>query len=83
MVDECFLDFLPDCDALTAKALLDSKNLLILKAFTKLYGMAGVRLGYCLCANTALLEAMQAAGQPWAVSSLAQAAGLAALDETA
>lgn len=82
VVDECFLDFLPDCDALTAKALLDSKNLLILKAFTKLYGMAGVRLGYCLCANTALLEAMQAAGQPWAVSSLAQAAGIAALDET-
>ena len=78
-----FCDFLPDCDTLTAKALLDSKNLLILKAFTKLYGMAGVRLGYCLCANTALLEAMQAAGQPWAVSSLAQAAGLAALDETA
>ena len=73
VVDECFLDFLPDCDALTAKALLDSKNLLILKAFTKLYGMAGVRLGYCLCANTALLEAMQAAGQPWAVSSLARA----------
>ena len=71
------------CDALTAKTLLDRKNLLILKAFTKLYGMAGVRLGYCLCANTALLEAMQAAGQPWAVSSLAQAAGLAALDETA
>ena len=83
VVDECFLNFLPDCDTLTAKALLDSKNLLILKAFTKLYGMAGVRLGYCLCANTALLEAMQAAGQPWAVSSLAQAAGLAALDETA
>ena len=83
VVDECFLDFLPDCDTLTAKTLLDSKNLLILKAFTKLYGMAGVRLGYCLCANTALLEAMQAAGQPWAVSSLAQAAGLAALDETA
>ena len=70
VVDECFLDFLPDCDALTAKALLDSKNLLILKAFTKLYGMAGVRLGYCLCANTALLEAMQAAGQPWAVRAL-------------
>lgn len=83
VVDECFLDFLPDCDALTAKALLDSKNLLILKAFTKLYGMAGVRLGYCLCSNTALLDKMQAAGQPWAVSSLAQAAGLAALDETA
>jgi len=54
---------------------------LILKAFTKLYGMAGVRLGYCLSSNVPLLAAMQSAGQPWAVSSLAQAAGLAALGE--
>ena len=48
-VDECFLDFLPDADGWTAKPLLESGNLVILKAFTKLYGMAGVRLGYCLC----------------------------------
>ena len=45
--------------------------------------MAGVRLGYALSADTALLEQMQACGQPWGVSSLAQAAGLAALEETA
>ena len=83
VVDECFLEFLPDYAAWTAKPLLHSKNLVILKAFTKLYGMAGVRLGYCLCADTALLDRMQAAGQPWGVSSLAQAAGLAALEETA
>ena len=82
VVDECFLDFLPQSEVLSAKKLLASPNLIILKAFTKLYGMAGVRLGYCLCSNTALLDKMQAAGQPWAVSSLAQAAGLAALDET-
>ena len=37
--------------------------------------MAGVRLGYCLCSDTELLARMRAAGQPWAVSSLAQAAG--------
>ena len=83
VVDECFLDFLPESEALSAKKFLASPNLIILKAFTKLYGMAGVRLGYCLCSSTALLDKMQAAGQPWAVSSLAQAAGLAALDETA
>ena len=83
VVDECFLDFLPQSEVLSAKKLLASPHLIILKAFTKLYGMAGVRLGYCLCSNTALLEKMQTAGQPWAVSSLAQAAGLAALDETA
>ena len=83
VVDECFLDFLPENEALSAKKLLASPHLIILKAFTKLYGMAGVRLGYCLCSNIALLDKMQAAGQPWAVSCLAQAAGLAALDETA
>ena len=84
VVDECFLDFLQQRDALTAKPLLQTApNLVILKAFTKLYAMAGVRLGYALCANTALLDKMQAAGQPWGVSSLAQAAGAAALRETA
>ena len=83
VVDECFLDFLPDCDAWTAKQLLrDAPQLVILKAFTKLYAMAGVRLGYALCGDAALLEKMRGAGQPWAVSSLAQAAGLAALQET-
>ena len=81
-VDECFLDFLPDRDALTAKRLLrDVPDLIILKAFTKLYAMAGVRLGYALSSNAQLLEKMRGAGQPWAVSSLAQAAGLAALKE--
>lgn len=84
VVDECFLDFLPDRDAWTAKQLLrDAPQLIILKAFTKLYAMAGVRLGYALCGDAALLEKMRGAGQPWAVSSLAQAAGLAALQETA
>ena len=84
VVDECFLDFLPDRDAWTAKQLLrDAPQLVILKAFTKLYAMAGVRLGYALCGDAALLENMRGAGQPWAVSSLAQAAGLAALQETA
>ena len=83
VVDECFLDFLPDHALHTAKGLLGVGNLVILKAFTKLYGMAGVRLGYALSADTALLEQMQACGQPWGVSSLAQAAGLAALEETA
>ena len=81
-VDECFLDFLPDCESWTMKPdLAAHPSLLILKAFTKLYGMAGVRLGYGLCADTDLLARMRNAGQPWAVSSLAQGAGLAALEQ--
>ena len=47
VVDECFLDFLQQRDALTAKPLLQTApNLVILKAFTKLYAMAGA--GVCL-----------------------------------
>ena len=82
VVDECFLDFLPDHALHTAKGLLGEGDLVILKAFTKLYGMAGVRLGYGLCADEDLLARMRRAGQPWAVSSLAQTAGLAALGQT-
>ena len=83
VVDECF-GLLPARDTLTAKTVLrDAPNLIILKAFTKLYAMAGMRLGYALCSDAALLDKMRAAGQPWAVSGLAQAAGLAALEETA
>lgn len=84
VLDECFVDFLAQPEAHTLKnALADFPNLLILKAFTKLYAMAGVRLGYALCADGGLIGAMRQAGQPWAVSSLAQAAGEAALDEQA
>ena len=84
MLDECFGDFLEEPEAHTLKnALAEFPNLVILKAFTKLYAMAGVRLGYALCASGELVEAMRQTGQPWAVSSLAQAAGEAALDETA
>ena len=44
--------------------------------------MAGVRLGYGMTADSGLLKKMSQAVQPWNVSSLAQAAGIAALKET-
>ena len=79
-LDECFLDLTED--GVSAKALLAAHpELLILKAFTKSYGMAGIRLGYCLCADSVLLHRMASASQPWNVSSLAQSAGVAALTE--
>ncbi len=82
IVDECFNGFLDEPEQHSLKPKLpEYSNLLILDAFTKLYGMAGVRLGYCMTQNIQLLEEMRNAGQPWAVSSLAQAAGLAALGE--
>ena len=79
-VDECFLDLSDDGVSLKAR-LGEHPNLFILKAFTKSYGMAGVRLGYCLCSDSELLEKMSHSVQPWNVSTLAQAAGAAALGE--
>lgn len=84
VVDECFLDFLEEPETHTLVSLLQTHpRLVIVKAFTKLYAMAGVRLGYLLCSDLALLEKLRLAGSPWSVSSLAQAAGVAALQEKA
>ena len=79
-LDECFLDLTEA--GVSAKSLLAAHpELLILKAFTKSYGMAGIRRGDCLCAVNALLRRMAAASPPWNVSSPAQSAGVAALAE--
>ena len=80
LVDECFVGFLEDPQSISVVPWLTAcPNVVVLKAFTKLYGIPGIRLGYALTSNTALLEAMRKAGQPWSVSNLAQAAGVAAL----
>lgn len=82
VVDECFLGFLPEGERLTLKPQIkDYPNLLVLKAFTKLYGMAGLRLGYCLCSDTQLLTQLGSAGQCWPVSVAAEETGIAALQD--
>ncbi len=79
-VDECFLELARDGESL--KGLLeDYPGLFLLRAFTKSYGMAGLRLGYCFSADRALLARMSELTPPWDVSTPAQAAGVAALGE--
>lgn len=80
-LDECFTD-LADSGRSFTPQLAEYPNVLILKAFTKSYGLAGLRLGYCLSAGADLLTAMSRAVQPWNVSTVAQEAGVAALGET-
>lgn len=83
-LDECFLDLSDQGRELSLKHKLQSQpGLFILKAFTKSYGMAGLRLGYCLSSNGELLKAMGCSVQPWNVSLPAQKAGVAALGEKA
>ena len=80
-VDECFLELSDHGESLKV-CLQDHKELFLLKAFTKNYGIAGVRLGYCLCSDACLLEKMAGQMQPWNVSVFAQEAGKAALKDT-
>lgn len=79
-VDECFLEL---TDSRKARSLIpelrEHDRVMILRAFTKLYGMAGIRLGYTVCKNREMNEKMCRLIQPWNVSSVAQAAGVAAL----
>jgi len=95
LVDECFVDFLGEPERYrTLPALRGIKGggengtlldafpeVIVLKAFTKLYGLAGLRLGYVLCGDAALLDAIRRCAPPWSVSGIAQAAGIAALTE--
>ena len=79
-VDECFLELSDDPFDLTP-FVKSRPELFILKAFTKSYALAGIRLGYCLCSDTALLAKMARTVQPWNVSVIAQAAAAAVLKE--
>ena len=76
-VDECFLPLATGGPGL-APRLKDHPNLVLLRAFTKSYAMAGLRLGYGLSADCNLLERLSSFAQPWSVSAPAQAAGTAA-----
>lgn len=79
--DLCFLD-LSDCPDIYSIPDLTEKypGLTVLKAFTKNYSMAGIRLGYAMSSDLDFLEKMAEKTQCWNVSVIAQQAGIAALD---
>ena len=84
VLDECFNEFLDNPAEYSLKPLLNAyPNLFILKAFTKIYAMPGLRLGYGISADRELLRRLAEVMQPWSVSTPAQTAGLAALQEQA
>ena len=57
LMDECFHDFLEDGMAHTLLPLVaENPKIFLLKAFTKMYGMAGLRLGYGICSDVELIR---------------------------
>lgn len=82
LVDECFNQFLLAPDSYSMRTFLERFScLFVLDAFTKTYAMPGLRLGYGMTNNAAVIEKMRQVMQPWSVSLPAQYAGIAALAE--
>ncbi len=81
VLDECFIDFLDEPEQYEmSEYRTEYPNLLIIKAFTKIFSMPGLRLGYAISSNIEFLEKMSRMLQQWNVSVPAQAAGVAALE---
>lgn len=84
VVDECFCEFLENPEQSSAVPLTaDYPQMAVLRAFTKTFAMAGLRLGYGICREAGLWEQLYKNRQPWSVSLPAQVAGVAALEPQA
>jgi threonine-phosphate decarboxylase len=76
LLDEAFVDFVEE--ASLKEQLARFPHLMLLRSFTKFFGIPGMRLGYLLAAAE-LIRRLAAVQEPWSVNTLAQAAGRACL----
>ena len=80
-LDEDFLEFVEEEKALTKIGRINAyPNLFILRSFTKIFGLTGLRVGYGI-ANEEIINVLSCAKIPWNVNCLAQAAAVAALKD--
>lgn len=82
VIDEAYIDFTDDPYTQTAVPLVAGGGVAVLRTFSKIHGLAGFRVGY-LVAEPAVIATLQKIRAPFSVSSLAQAAALAALRDPA
>ncbi len=84
VMDECFLPFIASDGELS---LLDKvrdggyQHLIVLRAFTKIYGMPGLRLGYIASANVSFLDSVRNSMTPWEINIPAEMAGISAIKD--
>jgi len=80
VLDEAYYEFLDDAPD-TVKYVREGRNVCVLRTFSKAYGLAGLRIGYGL-ASPQVAAILQKARQPFNANSMAQAAALAAMNDT-
>jgi len=81
VMDEAYIEFMSDpVDLLPLVRRGDFPNLLLMRTFSKIYGLAGLRLGYGI-GHPEVVAALEKIRQPFNTNALAQAGALAALDD--
>jgi histidinol-phosphate aminotransferase len=82
VMDEAYIEFLENpLDLIPLIRSGEQPNLILMRTFSKIHGLAGLRLGYGI-AHPEFIAALEKIRQPFNVNLVAQAAGLAALDDT-
>ena len=81
VLDEAYNEYLPPAERVdTAAWIADFPNLVVTRTFSKIFGLAGLRVGYAL-ASAEIADLMNRVRQPFNVNNLAIAAAIAALDD--
>ena len=81
VMDEAYIDFLDDPLDLVSLVRLGARpNLILMRTFSKIYGLAGLRIGYGI-GHPEFIAALEKIRQPFNINLLAQTAALAALDD--
>jgi histidinol-phosphate aminotransferase len=79
VLDEAYAEFVIGPECVDGTTLLDAHpNLIVLRTFSKAYGLAGLRVGYCL-ADPLVVAGLNKTGVPFGVNVAAQAAAIASL----
>jgi histidinol-phosphate aminotransferase len=80
VLDEAYREFVTDPDVPDGLELMRGRpNVAVLRTFSKAWGLAGLRVGYLIAEDPAVAEAVRRTHVPFSVSTLAQAAAVAAL----
>ncbi len=81
VMDEAYIEFLENpVDLLPLIRTGDRGNLILMRTFSKIFGLAGLRIGYGI-GHPDLIAALEKVRQPFNINSIAQAGALAALDD--
>ena len=81
VMDEAYIEFLDDAvDLVSLIRLGVRQNLILMRTFSKIFGLAGLRLGYGI-ANPDLIATLEKTRQPFNINSIVQAGAVAALDD--